>query len=368
MAHMDNESLGRRIREEREHGALTQSQLAGLAGLDRTAIAKVESGARRVTALELLRLADALQVRMASFFDQPVPALVSHRSHGGLDVMDSKIDELLGSLAEEVEFVQRLSGDLGGFEHALEPASLGSDAEAESLATSARAQLGLDGEEPAVRLDERVSRIGLWAFARELGNDTADAGTILLRRGGVSLVNSSNKVGRRRLALAHELGHYLVQDEYTIDWRVASGDGSETRMDRFARALLLPGDGFRGFWSDNIAVRSVRDAAVMAGSRYQVDMATLARRVAELDLTGDVGEIRMARTAKADIVEWGLSPSFEMEGTSLPIGFQKTVLRLLRDERISRERALELLQGSFDESDLPVPRTRTEGERWNLFA
>ena len=67
-----------------------------------------------------------------------------------------------------------------------------------------------------------------------------------MREGGVCLVNSHNKVGRRRLALAHELGHYLLQDEYTVDWRVTDGGvGLESRLDRFARALLLPAQGLR---------------------------------------------------------------------------------------------------------------------------
>ena len=74
-------------------------------------------------------------------------------------------------------------------------------------------------EQPIRRLTDAVSGIGLLAFSRDVGKDTADAGTILLRRGGVSLINSHMKVGRRRLALAHELGHYLVADDYTVDGR-----------------------------------------------------------------------------------------------------------------------------------------------------
>jgi Zn-dependent peptidase ImmA (M78 family) len=33
----------------------------------------------------------------------------------------------------------------------------------------------------------------------------------------VSLINGHNKIGRAAAALAHELGHYLIADDYTID-------------------------------------------------------------------------------------------------------------------------------------------------------
>ena len=87
----------------------------------------------------------------------------------------------------------------------------------------------------------------------DLGVDAADAATILLRSGGSSLVISDNKVGRRRLALAYELGHYLAQDQYTVDWRVAdqANEDIEARLDRFARSFLLPEAGLRESWRRN---------------------------------------------------------------------------------------------------------------------
>ncbi|MCL3777176.1 MULTISPECIES: ImmA/IrrE family metallo-endopeptidase [unclassified Actinomyces] len=71
------------------------------------------------------------------------------------------------------------------------------------------------------------------------------------RRWQGRLVNSHRKVGGRRFALAHELSHHLVQEDYTIDWRVAShsrvGD-VEPLMDRFARTFLIPEPALREAW------------------------------------------------------------------------------------------------------------------------
>ena len=227
MANVDWDVLGKRIREARKRAALNQADLARATGLERTALNRIESGTRKVTALELADIADAIGVRMASFFEEPLPALVSHRSATGLDTPDSKIDSLLAEIADDVELVVSLSA----------PGTLvPDDSEAappdpehwkvalsrpEDMAREVRELMGEDTLGPIQVLTDRVAELGLLVFSADIGQDTADAGTILLPSGAVSLVNSFMKAGRRRLALAHELGHYLIADDYSVDWRPA---------------------------------------------------------------------------------------------------------------------------------------------------
>lgn len=348
-------------------------------GLERTVVNKIETGARRVLALELSDISLALGLRMSSFFDEPIPALISHRSSHGLDTAESQIDALLARFAEDVEFVaslgadeSRITADLITDADIVHPST---NTEAETLAGRARALMGLTSAEPIRDLVESVGGIGLLAFSRDVGRDTADAGTILLRRGGVSLVNSHAKIGRRRLALAHELGHYLVADDYTVDWRVAdrADDAvpTESRLDRFARALLLPESAVMHRWPDDVARSGERAAAIMLASEFRVDMATLATRLKELGLADGetVAAVRRFRTTRADIVEMNLHvPLEELHGTSVPRPFARAVLHLVRHERISRERALDLLQGTFDESDLPPIRQRRPDEIWTFVS
>lgn len=365
MGDVDAQVLGERIRDARKRADISQEDLARAVGLDRTAVNKIEQGVRRVTALELSDMAAVIGVRMSSFFEEPIPALVAHRSSQGLDTADSQIDVLLAKCASDVEFVASLGVDELGLDAADVVVHAGiaqpsTSIEAEALAQRARGLLGLSAEEPIRRLDDSVAGLGLLAFSRDIGKDTADAGTILLRRGGVSLVNSHMRIGRRRLALAHELGHYLIADDYTIDWRVAGHSDRtvplESRLDRFARALLLPDGAVAEHWRDKVAAVGVRGAAILLASEFRVDMATLATRLRELGLAdaGVVTEVRQCRTTQADIVEMNLHvPLEELAGLTVPRPFARAVLRLVRDERISRERALELLQGTFDEADLP---------------
>ncbi|KRC65578.1 Cro/Cl family transcriptional regulator [Aeromicrobium sp. Root236] len=370
-------TLGVRIRDSRERAGLSQGELGELAGLERTVVNKIETGARKVSALELSDIASALGVRMASFFREPVPSLVAHRMNRDRDSVASKIDRLIEDIAVDIEFLESLDSHALGIVEAsasLEQAALsapGSMSEADELAAQARSLLQLDPGEPALNLAEVVSKIGLLAFSTDLGADAADAGTILLRNGGISLVNSHNKLGRRRLALAHELGHYLAQDQYTIDWRVAdqANKGIEARLDRFARSLLLPETGLRDAWK-KYEERDIREIAVNLGSHFRVDMSTLARRAQELDLVDNeqANFIRSVTTTKADFIEFGLYMEHEMDGVSLPVSYQLAVLKLVRGERISRERALDLLRDTFTETDLPDMRERREDELWNFVS
>jgi Zn-dependent peptidase ImmA (M78 family) len=308
---------------------------------------------------------------MSRLLEDPIPAVVSHRSSQGLDVVDSKVDELLDELAHEVEFVQGLAPNILSasisFDGALDRPTT-SDA-AEELAAQARHLLRLDRESPVKNLPDVVAGVGLWAFSADFGADTADAGTVLLRSGAVCLINSYNKVGRRRLALAHELGHFLAQDDYTIDWRVNDpGPGIESRLDRFARAFLLPPSGLASFWVEKLDALGLRDAAVVTASHFQVDMSTLARRLSELGLEGDGDIIRSTRTLRADIIEYGLNVSMDLENTSLPQLYQKAVVALYRSRKISVDRALELLRGTLTDDDLPPRRQRAEGELWKFVS
>jgi len=380
VADIDARTLGERIRDARRRADLSQEDLGRAVGLERTVVNKIEGGIRKVTALELSDIATAIGVRMSTFFEEPVAALVAHRSSQGLDTADSQIDALLARFANDVEFVGSLGVDELGLDagDAVSEAGItqpSTNAEAEALAVKARGLMALSAEEPIRRLSDSVASVGLLAFSRDVGKDTADAGTILLPRGGVTLVNSHMKIGRRRLALAHELGHYLIADAYTIDWRV--GDQSdhavpmESRLDRFARALLLPETSVKRQWHEKIAQSGERNAAILLASEFRVDMATLATRLKELGLADSelTTSVRKYRTTQTDIVEMNLYvPLEELAGTTVPRTFARAVLRLVRDERISRERALDLLQGTFDETDLPQIRERRPDEIWNFVS
>jgi len=360
-------AIGERVAQARIDAGLTQVQLASAVGVDRSALAKIETGSRGVSAVELVAIARELHRRIEWFVEPAPPAIVSYRATS--EVATQAIDVELERIVRDVEFVVGQAPALVGGAPAASAPVPGSNADADTLAAEARSLLGLKPETPAHDLAGLVTTIGLLAFSVPLG-EGADAGTVLLPRGGVTVVNGDLQVGRRRLALAHEVGHYLIADPYTVDWRVtaADADALESRLDRFARALLLPEMDLRVRWEEWISNPDevLRDAAVRAGSHYRVDMATLARRLDELGLAdgADADVIRRAQTKKADIVEKGLIVHHELEPVALPRPYEQVVLRLYRRELVSADRALGLLLGTFDADALPDLPPVNEAEIW----
>jgi Zn-dependent peptidase ImmA (M78 family)/DNA-binding XRE family transcriptional regulator len=370
MADLDSRVVGKRIADARGRAGLTQAELAAAISLDRSALTKVENGSRRVSALELARIADALDERVEWFVAATPEAIVSHRNLAEPGAASPAVDRIVERISRNVEF-------LAEHDDRLMPAAAapclprpGTVADAERMAVRARELLSVHAEEPLLDLAARVAGIGLLAFSWEMGDTAADAASILLAAGGVALVNGSLAVGRRRLALAHELGHYVFADEYAVDWNVAEredGDAWESRLDRFARAVLLPAGGLGDMWARLRADGDdLRTMTVKVASAYRVDMTTLARRLRELGHVDQSGmtAIRSFRTTKADIVEFDLLVCEELRSPALPRRYEESVLRLYRNEIIAAVGATDLLLDTWNEDDLPVLPPLPENHIW----
>jgi transcriptional regulator with XRE-family HTH domain len=61
--------FGLRLRKIRQSKLLSQEELAGLAGIDRTYVGGVERGERNLSLLNIKKLSDALDVKPSELFD-----------------------------------------------------------------------------------------------------------------------------------------------------------------------------------------------------------------------------------------------------------------------------------------------------------
>jgi Zn-dependent peptidase ImmA (M78 family) len=304
--------------------------------------------------------------------DAPQPVL-SRRNLDEPGAASSQIDAVVDRIARSVEFIVDHQGDLLPPRDRQPIARPRSNSEVERMARVARDQLDLDDHQPLLDLSDRLAEIGLLTFSVDLGPDTADGASIALRDGGVSVINGNRMVGRRRLTATHELGHFLVGDEYTTDWRVGDGDASswEARLDRFARAVLLPASGLEDAWRERGASgENLRTCAVRIASRFRVDMSTLALRLRELRIvsSAEADQVRHVRTTRADIVEHELLIKDELAAPSLPRRYEAAVLGLYRSEIVSAARATDLLLDSWEESDLPELPTLPENSIWKFVS
>ena len=373
---LNSAELGHRVALARQRAGLTQSDLAQAIGVNRSVLAKMEIGSRRLTALELAQVAQALDERIEWFVEEAPPAIVSHRNVTDPGEPSPRIDNEVERRARAVEFVARHDTEFQDQVSQPPVFPMPKDKEeAEELAREARDILGVPRSDPLNDLGTKVVRAGLLPFVIDMGIDAADAAGVLLDHGAVAVVNGALRVGRRRLSLAHELGHLLVADEYTIDWRIDGSlnrDSRERLMDLFARSLLLPSESLHERWASwgGETDQGFRAATVRTASHFRVDMSTLARRLHELELISgsQAGRIRTTKTTRADIVEHDLVNSDELQPDRLPREYEAAVLRLFIKETISEDRTLDLLMNTWESAELPTIPQRNESAIWQFVS
>jgi Zn-dependent peptidase ImmA (M78 family)/DNA-binding XRE family transcriptional regulator len=345
--------VGQRVAEARVAARLTQGQLAAEMGIDRSAVAKVESGRRNLSSLELARLASALDRPIEWFVSEPPPAVVSRRSeqlegtHG--------IDTAAELFARDVELLLELG--------ALQPVEAGpipipeSAADAEAAARHARGRSELpDG--PVTNLGASAEQLGLYVASMTTENGGVDGAYLALQGGGATVINGSQPTGRRRFTLAHELGHHVIQDEYSTDWAVTEPrDERERRLNAFAIHFLMPRASVTRNWSEWGGREDPRAAAVRIGVEYRASWTATCTQLQNLGLTDHQAaqRLRAAPPTKADYVELELAVVEELTPPYLSPRFGQAVLRAYRGGKISAGRAVELLRGTVEEDDLPPP-------------
>ncbi len=339
--------------EAREVIGITQAHLASQAGLDRTALAKIERGTRGISSLELARLATSLQRPIEWFVREAPPAVVSRRQALIESPTSASLDTALERTARDIELVLELGG-LSDAEPG-RPRALKSFEDAENLAIEVRRDMGApDG--PLTDLGAAVEQMGLHAFAFEL-EKAADGAYAAVSNVGVTVVNGSMPSGRRRFTLAHELGHHLLLDAYSTDYLDEGVGTLEGLINAFAAYLLMPRRSIVAFWRDRNGDQDQRTAAIQIAARYRVSWTAACSHLHNLGLVDD--RTRMILTAdpprRVDYLELGLTFVEELEPPWLAPGYVSAVIRLYRRSKISSDRALELLYGTLEESDLPAP-------------
>ena len=96
----DRKDLAARLREAREYLGLSQDEVAKALGVPRPAISLIESGQRKVDALELKKFAEVYQRPVTDFtgdveIDAPIPEAVQHLARAAAKLTDSDQAELL---------------------------------------------------------------------------------------------------------------------------------------------------------------------------------------------------------------------------------------------------------------------------------
>lgn len=284
-------NLGQRIKEERNRQELTQEELIKNAGLDwdRQILGQVETGVRELKAWELSKIANALNLSLASFFPQETPTtsqpVVLWRekptNHKQLEAefirmcKDYSFIENLNSInVDGLRKLPRKQIDLENFQYS----------EAYTLAEEIRNELDL-GNYPATSLIKVLEeRYGIKFFFNELdGNGSAAAS--VSEYGLCVLISSSEPAWRQHFSLAHELFHIITWSEQLLN-QVSSNqklwDHNESLANAFAAGLLVPTEALH---HEIRQLPKLNDAGIVSIARqFGVSLEALLWRMANLSI------------------------------------------------------------------------------------
>ncbi len=250
-------ALGARVREAREARGWTQQQMSDRLGMARTTIVAIEKGERRLKPGELVEISSLLGRNVSDLLQRGAPAEGLALQLRGLLPSGAPAD---ADLLSSIEELQRLCEDYIHLEELCQaplrrryPAEYdiqGIDPElaAEDVADAERNRLGL-GEGSLVNLREVLEAdVGLRVFQLTLPPQVAGLFAFTEASGGCIAVNLCHPPERRRLSLAHELGHFLTvryRPALTFEARYERRPVGERFAEAFARAFLMPASGLR---------------------------------------------------------------------------------------------------------------------------
>lgn len=344
--------FGSRIAQGREEAGLTQAELAESVGVDRTAIAKMECGTRRVSATELVSIASALDRPVDWFVVESPLGVVSRRQDRAVGGRSRSLDSMLERISRDVSFLVR-EGVLPLREQTKTHRMPKEYSACEELAEQAREIMGVP-RGPLTDLQAAVERLGLLAFSLGAGKSGGEAAYVSLDGWGVALVNGDLEPGRRRFNLAHELGHHLVGDAYAPEIDVGADGETERLINAFAVHLLMPRQDVTEAWKV-FSGENRRLGVVAIATRFRVSWSAACGHLQNLDLISaeERKVFEQAPPRLGDVLELGERWVAELDPPSVPPDYARRVIRAYRAGKLTTERSIELLWQTIKPSDLP---------------
>lgn len=373
ITHMDHATLGLRVARARSEADVSQGKLGEMVGLDRSAISRAEKGERKLTMAEMVAIADALGRPLGFFVNDPVPAVVNRRTDLA-DAPDDARHDTTQALDTEIELFASdalMLLEMGLIAPVINQQDVrtpqGHD-EAERLAATVRERLGIT-DEPILNLGEACEQLGLYTYAAAFGVNGPDGGcvevTADVERIAVAVINGDLDSGRRRMTLAHELGHWLCGDAYDA----VAGTDSEKMIFSFAIHFLAPRSGVVRVWN-SCSDWSNRDRALAVAAAYHLSWSATLGQLRNLGLIEqrEHNALLHREPRKGDYVHLKLTWEKEPKSPYLSPAFAAACIEGYASGRLTAARTVELLRGTVTRDDLPERPSQTMDELRRAFA
>jgi hypothetical protein len=321
---------------------------------------RMEAGSRKVSALELSRLAALFDVPLSYFLSSPPAAVVSRRG-AAPDEPDAaaravwRLDIDLDAHARDVTMLARAE---------LLPTPAVPDWRREELADVAAARTFAQRVRRSMSfaagpLGPLADVCALWGLHLLSVDRDADGASMQLDETpgfGAAVVGSQLDPGRRRFTAAHELGHHLLRDPYSSDVGVsASRDERERLINAFAQELLLPEADLRRAFDKSADHWTT---LVRLAAEYRVSWSLVVRAACEHGLISkdESGPLTARRPVQGDFLALlGSAPAPDLVKGTTAATWKQAVLMAYQQALITGPRALEMLHGAAESvADLPT--------------
>ncbi|MFG3340640.1 helix-turn-helix domain-containing protein [Glycomyces sp. NPDC048151] len=350
---MDKALLGQRVAQAREDAGLTQVDLGRAVELDRSAISRLELGERKLNVPELVQIAEALGRPLSFFVADPVPAVVSRRTDAApTHETTQRLDVELEQFASDIQGLLR-RGFLPVRER-VDYRTPRNHTEAEHTATAVRAQIALESG-PIEDLGQVCEELGMYTFSAHLGAQGADGGCVEVetetRTAGAVVLDGDIAPGRRRMTLAHELGHWIFGDAYDSE---ATND-AESMVSSFAIHFLAPRAGVSKVWNEYRTWKP-RDRALAVAAIFRLSWSAAINQLRNLELVNPSQHrsFREHEPNSGDYLRLKLNWREECAAPYLSPSLTAAILNAYVDGQLTTARSLELLRGTLPVSELPT--------------
>ncbi|SOJ52962.1 hypothetical protein MSIMFB_00467 [Mycobacterium simulans] len=370
---MDHVTLGRRVAQAREEAGISQGKLGELVGLDRTAINRAEGGDRKLAMTEMVAIAEALGRPLGYFVNDPLPAVVNRRRdlanagddarHDTTQALDAEIELFAFDALMLLEM-----GLIAAVKRDQDARTPQNHDEAEHLAASIRTRLAA-ADQPIGNLGETCDQLGLYTYAAPLGANGPDGGCVEVTADeesvAVAVINGDVDSGRRRMTLAHELGHWLCGDAYDA---IAAPD-CEKMIFSFAIHFLAPRSGVVRVWNDHHEW-SNRNRALAVSATYRLSWSAAVAQLRNLGLIDwrEHDTLLDQEPRKGDYLHLKLTWDNEPKSPYVSPSFAAACIEGYTSGRLTAARTVELLRGTMTRDDLPERPTKTLNDLRRSFA
>lgn len=343
-------SIGTRIQRARQAAGLTLRGLSEAIKVSHTLIAKFESGLLTPNSTHLIAMAKSMGVKV-EYFLRPATLSqvhVEYRMKSRSSAKDRhRVEAAVLDLAErrfELEqFFPTPPTPLFSVPASV-PAAIHSYADAEKAADEIRRSWKL-GHDPIANLIDTLEAHGVRVFSSRGCEAIFDGLMMHLTLGSAAkwpiiLIDDQWPGDRQRFTLAHELGHLVLRGRLAATSPDGSALKEETACNRFAGALLLPGDVLRRQLGTHRTDLEPRELLLLKNA-YGASMACILHRTKDLGIISE--PLFSAWMVMWRRKGWHKCEPGEQTPAERPHLFEHLVYRALAESYIGESKAAELL-------------------------